>query len=73
MIWPFEYPRHWVIDEKRSWNELYAVRALLMYQETFKIKFFNDFFTHKFRPRIEKDYPNFLKNSGGSLWLQKVE
>jgi hypothetical protein len=29
MFWPFEYPRSWVVEENRSWNELYAVRAFL--------------------------------------------
>ena len=24
MFWPFEYPRSWVVEENRSWNELYA-------------------------------------------------
>ena len=28
---PIEYPRDWVIDENRSWNEQYVLRALLMF------------------------------------------
>lgn len=27
---PFEYPRRWVLDDRRSWNEQYLLRALLM-------------------------------------------
>lgn len=27
---PFEYPKQWVIDGRRSWNEQYVLRALLM-------------------------------------------
>lgn len=27
ILYPFEYPEAWVIDDQRSWNEAYAVRA----------------------------------------------
>lgn len=71
MFWPFEYPRQWVFEEKRSWNELYAIRALLMYQNEFEILFFNDYCAKTFDPKEFERYPNFLSNPGGSLWLRK--
>jgi predicted O-methyltransferase YrrM len=72
MLWPFEYQEDWVLRENRSWNELYAMRALLMYNYEFEIVFFNDYF-RKFNERLVQDtYPQFLKNSGGSLWLRKL-
>jgi len=40
---PFEYPGLWVIDRNYSWNEIYAVRALLMYSKKFKIEFWNSY------------------------------
>ena len=30
-FFPFEYPVEWVLGENRSWNELYLLRAFLMY------------------------------------------
>lgn len=36
---PDEYPKQWVIAENRSWNELYVVRALLMYSTAFQVVF----------------------------------
>ena len=36
MFWPFEYPRSWIVQENRSWNELY-VRAFLMYNKAWEI------------------------------------
>jgi hypothetical protein len=71
MFWPFEYPRSWVIDENRSWNEIYAVRALLTDNQSWRIVFFNDYFAKFARSEIEATYPQFLKNSGGALWLQR--
>jgi predicted O-methyltransferase YrrM len=71
MLWPFEYREDWVLSENRSWNEIYAMRAFLMFNDNFEIVFFNDYF-RKFNECLIRDtYPLFLKNSGASLWLRK--
>ncbi len=36
---PAEYPRQWVIDDNRSWNEQYVLRALLMFSTRFRVVF----------------------------------
>jgi hypothetical protein len=72
MFWPFEYPASWVLDENRSWNELYGLRAFLMYNQEFEIIFFNDYFLRFEHDMIQEAYPTFLKNPGGSLWLRKL-
>lgn len=72
VFWPFEYPEKWVVQENRSWNELYGLRAFLMYNKAFRIEFFSDYFFQNFRPLIEAESPTMLKHSGGSLWLSKV-
>jgi hypothetical protein len=71
MFWPFEYPRLWAVNENRSWNELYAVRALLTNNDDWKVIFFNDYFAKTERQLIAASYPAFLRNSGGALWLQR--
>jgi predicted O-methyltransferase YrrM len=71
VFWPFEYPKDWVLLENRSWNEIYGLRAFLMNNKKYEILFFNDFFGQYFRDAIAKDYPDMLKNIGGSLWLIK--
>lgn len=71
MFWPFEYPRQWVVDENRSWNELYAVRAFLSYNSSWRILFFNDYVAKLERSMIESAYPSFTRNTGGALWLQR--
>jgi len=71
MFWPFEYPRTWVVDENRSWNELYGVRALLTDNDAWRVLLFNDYLARLERPMIEATYPQFLRNSGGALWLMR--
>jgi Methyltransferase domain len=43
VFYPFEYPREWVYQE-RAWNEVYARRAFLQYNDAFEIVYFNHFF-----------------------------
>lgn len=71
IFWPFEYGTEWVLQENRSWNELYGLRAFLMYNDTFEVVFFNDYFVKHCRDTIQADDPAMLKNSGGSIWLRK--
>jgi hypothetical protein len=71
IFWPFEYPRSWVIEEKRSWNELYALRAFLMYNDSFKIEFFIDYFAQIHRELVEKDFPPMLKHRGAGYGSRK--
>ena len=71
MFWPFEYPANWIVDDNRSWNELYAVRAFLTDNANWQITFFNNYFAKVARAEIEATYPQFLKNAGGALWLQR--
>jgi hypothetical protein len=71
IFWPFEYGPNWIVKENRSWNEIYGLRAFLMYNDAFEIVFFNDWFARTARDRIQADYPPMLKNTGGSIWLRK--
>jgi len=71
MFWPFEYPRVWAVEENRSWNELYAVRAFLSYNSTWRIILFNSYLAKLEQAMIEATYPTFLGQSGSALWLQR--
>jgi SAM-dependent methyltransferase len=71
IFYPFEYPLEWV-EEGRGWNEAYIVRAFLEYNDAFEIVLFNDFVAQHARARLERDFPLWLTNTGGSLWMRKV-
>lgn len=72
MHYPFEYPDDWIFNLKFSWNEIYAVRAFLMYNANFPILFWNSFFATAFPDVVGGTIPDFLKNPGGSLWLRRA-
>jgi hypothetical protein len=69
---PFEYPKEWVF-EGRAWNECYALRAFLQYNEAFEIVYFNSYLAKTERGFLERNMPLCLENEGGSLWLRKAK
>ncbi len=72
VFYPFEYGPDW-IAENRSWNEAYALRAFLAYNGAFEILFFNDLVYNKYAEETERQLPLCRKNTGGSLWLRKLD
>jgi hypothetical protein len=70
VFWPFEYPESWAVEQLRAWNEVYFLRAFLMYNHDFEIMFFNDYFA-KMHTAYVVEASQFLRNPGGGLWLRK--
>lgn len=75
IFYPFEYPHKWVVEENYSWNELYYLHAFLMYNSSFEIIYFNDYFK-KTHSEIIQLLPQtissrILLNAGGGLWLRR--
>lgn len=70
---PFEYPRPWLLEQGRSWNEQYLLQALLMYNPLFEIVFGCSYGPWR--------YPELMRHTivgtemaagGGSLWIRKL-
>ena len=74
IFFPNEYPQHWVLDESRSWNEMYILRALLMYSKVFRVIFgsshANAFHTDALIKALAR--PDKIALSGGSIWIEKT-
>ncbi len=71
---PNEYPQTWVINDNRSWNEQYLVRALLMYSTALRVDFGCSYAFLTFPHLVEQALA--LSSGrlfgGGSLWLTKI-
>jgi predicted O-methyltransferase YrrM len=65
-----EYPRGW-FDEGRAWNELYILRAFLMYNRTFRIMFSSSFMSDEHHDFLRERMPMCAAGGGGQLWLRK--
>jgi len=78
VLWPFEYPRHWV-EAGRAWNEAYYLRAFLQYNANYEILFFNSFMGMHHRETMTRLLPLFAEDPSRpeteaktSLWLRKI-
>lgn len=71
VFYPFEYPEEWFFEGNRSWNEIYLLRAFLMYNQQFEIVAFNHYLAHEHKPIMEALMPLFMRNHGGGLWLRR--
>lgn len=71
---PHDYLPHWVLDENRSWNEQYVLRALLMYSTMFRVEFGCAYAFHAHLPLVRKAlaHPKGHGFSGGSFWMTKL-
>jgi hypothetical protein len=61
-----------VVEDKRSWNEAYLIRAFLQYNTAFEILYWNNFVYHFLGSYLRTLMPLCLANEGGSLWLRRV-
>jgi predicted O-methyltransferase YrrM len=71
IFWPFEYPESW-LKERRGWNEVYFVHALLVHNSAYKVRLFNDWIWQRHPDLVECYLPAASGDRPGSLWLQKV-
>lgn len=60
----WEYPADWVLEDHRSWNEIYMVRLLAEQGKGWRVEMFNDLCAKVWG--VEEV-------AGSSLWLRKIE
>jgi len=69
---PLEYSRKQVFEKNYSWNEVYAVRALLMHSTKFRIFFWGSLF-EKLNPQLVRNTLfEYARNPGSALWIETI-
>ena len=71
---PAEYPKSWVLEDNRSWNEQYLLHALLTLNKSFKVIFGCNYAEMKFPELLRKalGFSNGRIFGGGSFWIRKT-
>lgn len=73
IFYPFEYSKDWVLNSTGfGWNEAYILRTFLMNNPDYEIVMFNTFMEYFHTDWFQKNMPLCLENTGGSIWLRKV-
>ena len=71
---PAEYPRAWVLGQKRFWTEQYLLQAFLAFNESFRIVLAAGYL-HLRRPELlESAFPSYRRavERPGSFWMRRV-
>jgi hypothetical protein len=74
IFYPFELPRHWILDKRWYWNENYLIHAFLMNNRKYEIVAFNTYLQKILPDWFSKEMPECLVgfNDTGSLWIRKL-
>jgi multidrug efflux pump subunit AcrA (membrane-fusion protein) len=72
IYYPFEYPESWVLQDNRSWNEAYMLRAFLQFNTKFRVLCFNDLMLRKYPAQMSATFPGLNDTRAGSLWLERL-
>jgi predicted O-methyltransferase YrrM len=70
---PDEYPKVWVIDQGRNWNEQYLVRAFLQFNTAWEVLWAAHFMGSRHTAAVRATFPRYPQlGGGGSLWLRRA-
>jgi len=70
---PDEYPKVWVIDQGRNWNEQYLVRAFLQFNTAWEVLWAAHFMGTRHTAAVQAAFPRYPQlGGGGSLWLRRA-
>ena len=67
---PAEYPRSWVLEEERSWNEQYLLQAMLMHSHAFRVLFGSHYASLFLAEKVQSVFGG--AHGGGSFWIEKI-
>jgi hypothetical protein len=73
VFFPAEYPKEWVMEKLRFWNEQYILQAFLAFNESFKILFAGSFMHLNYPEKLEKVFAAYNHNVDWphSLWMRR--
>jgi hypothetical protein len=68
---PFEYRRHWVLDELRFWTEQYLLQSFLTFNSEFEVLMANYYLSHYYQDEFKATFPDLSSWVGGSFWMRR--
>jgi hypothetical protein len=70
---PLEYPKQWVLDRHRFWNEQYLLQAFLSFNTTFEVLWAGQWMHIKYPDLLMKAFPSYKAGvSAGSFWFRRT-
>ncbi|MDB5991922.1 MAG: hypothetical protein JWQ10_3325 [Herbaspirillum sp.] len=74
ILLPDEYPKTWMIDQGRNWNEQYLTRAFLQFNNNWEVMWAANFMATRHTGAVSATFPRLPERpgSGSSLWLRRL-
>jgi predicted O-methyltransferase YrrM len=70
---PVEYPKHWVLDWHRFWNEQYLLQTFLSFNTTFEVLWAGQWMHINHPDLLKKAFPSYsARVSPGSFWFRRT-
>jgi len=71
---PAEYPREWIMDEHRFWNEQYLLQAFLLFNDTFQVDWAASFMHVTHPDKLQAAFSSYDPKTSwpGSFWMRKI-
>jgi predicted O-methyltransferase YrrM len=69
---PGEYPREWVMNEHRFWNEQYLLQAFLTFNSAFEVLLANNYLGRHHHDLLKATFPMSPWWGGASFWIRRV-
>lgn len=71
---PQSYPRKWVVNELRFWNEQYLLQALLMFNNSFEVLWAAHYMNLRHPELLASIFSRYVAGSlfQGSFWMRKI-
>lgn len=70
---PYDYPKDWVLKERRFWAEQYLLHAFLLFNDSFEIVFAKGYLNSKYPVRMKNVFMGVAPVGGGSFWMRKTK
>lgn len=67
---PYEYPCHWIMEQRHPWTEQYLVQAMLAYSDSFAVLWPGQY-AQRTSPEFTRSFPHTDRHCAHSLWLRK--
>jgi hypothetical protein len=76
IFFPHDYPREWVLDELRFWNEQYLLQAFLAFNSAYEVLFCSSYLGHRYPLAVEAVFSKTRTAPAyyaSSFWMRRRE
>jgi predicted O-methyltransferase YrrM len=71
---PAEYPRSWMMDHLRFWNEQYLLQAFLTFNESFEVLWAANYLRLTYPARLKEAFSRYSDSiRPGSFWMRRTK